>query len=69
MNQDPLFANPRYPADDYSLLQGSPAFTVGFVPFDAAQAGRINTQFESFSSVPASLAPAFPLQLMGPNSF
>ena len=69
MNADPLFSNPGYPADDYSILQGSPAFTVGFVPFDAAQAGRTNTQFESFSSVPASLAPAFPLQLMDPNSF
>jgi hypothetical protein len=38
--QNPGFANPSYPADDYSLPQGSPG--VGFVPFDASQAGRTN---------------------------
>ena len=69
LNADPLFANPVYPADDFSLLNGSPALKVGFVPFDPKQAGRTNTQFQSFSSVPTSMAPAFPLQLMSPSSF
>ena len=55
--------------DDYSLLNGSPALKIGFVPFDPNQAGRTNTTFQSFSSVPASMAPSFPLQLMDPSSF
>ena len=38
--QNPAFANPAYPADDYSLPKGSPG--VGFVVFDPAQAGRTN---------------------------
>lgn len=38
--QNPGFANPAYPADDYSLPKGSPG--VGFVPFDPSQAGRSN---------------------------
>jgi len=38
--QNPSFKNPAYPADDYSLPNGSPG--VGFVPFDPNQAGRSN---------------------------
>jgi uncharacterized protein (TIGR03437 family) len=36
--QNPGFANPGYPADDFSLPKGSPG--VGFVVFDFTQAGR-----------------------------
>lgn len=38
--QDPGFNNPGYPNDDFSLPGGSPG--VGFVVFDATQAGRVN---------------------------
>ena len=69
LNSDPEFTSPGYPADDYSLLTGSPALKIGFVPFDSNQAGRTNMQFQSFSSVPSSMAPAFPLQVMSPSSF
>jgi hypothetical protein len=65
LNQDPQFVNPIYPADDYTLLPGSPAFNVGFLPFDPSQAGRLTrNQF-----APASAQPAFPLQPMDPNDF
>ena len=37
--RNPGFANPAYPFDDYSLPAGSPG--VGFVPFDACEAGVI----------------------------
>ena len=40
MVQNPGFNNPAYPADDYSLPNGSPG--VGFVVFDPSQAGRSN---------------------------
>ena len=36
--QNPGFNNPAYPADDYSLPNGSPG--VGFVVFEPSQAGR-----------------------------
>jgi hypothetical protein len=38
--QNPGFNNPAYPADDYSLPNGSPG--AGFVVFDPSQAGRSN---------------------------
>ncbi len=38
--KNPAFKNPAYPADDYSLPQGSPG--AGFVVFDPTQAGRSN---------------------------
>lgn len=38
--KDPGFNNPAYPADDYSLPNGSPLS--GFVVFDPTQAGRSN---------------------------
>ncbi len=62
---DPLFANPTYPADDYTLLPGSPAPNVGFVPFDPGQAGRTTQTI----TVPATVPAAFPLQLMDPTTF
>jgi hypothetical protein len=52
-NMDPLFTNPYYPADDYSLQSGSPASSVGFVPFDLNAPGR-----KTGSPVPA-VAPTF----------
>jgi hypothetical protein len=65
INLDPLFTNPAYPNDDYSLLPGSPAALVGFVPFDPGQAGRTTT----FLNAPMNPAPAFPRQLMDPRDF
>jgi hypothetical protein len=41
MFADPLFANPAN--DDYTLSANSPAFGLGFVAFDASQAGRLPT--------------------------
>ena len=37
---DPLFTNPVYPTDDFSLQSGSPATQVGFVPFNVNSPGR-----------------------------
>jgi len=37
---DPLFVNPYYPADDFSLQSGSPAGQVGFIAFDVNAPGR-----------------------------
>jgi len=57
--QNPGFKNPAYPADDYSLPQGSPG--VGFVPFDASQAGRSNPVL-----MPPAIAATFPTKLYNP---
>ncbi len=46
--KNPGFANPAYPVDDYSLPHGSPG--VGFVPFDACDAGVMRQP--EFSSEP-----------------
>jgi hypothetical protein len=59
--EDPRFANPKYPADDFSLLAGSPASKIGFVPFDPKQAG-----LTSPLPRPPAQPPAFPLQLLNP---
>jgi hypothetical protein len=59
---DPVFANPNYPADDYTLQSGSPALSIGFVPFDPSQAGRTTTGQAPL----ATPAPSFPLQTMDP---
>lgn len=40
---DPMFANPVYPADDFTLPASSPATAIGFVPFDPTMAGRTST--------------------------
>ena len=50
--QNPGFKNPAYPADDFSLPNGSPG--VGFVVFDPTQAGRSNPVIN-----PPPVAPAF----------
>ncbi len=57
--QDPGFANPAYPADDFSLPKGSPG--VGFVLFDPSQAGRINPVL-----MPPAVAATFPTKLFNP---
>lgn len=61
-NQDPLFANAG--SDDFSLLPGSPAVGLGFVPFDPSLAGRTTTTLTA-PAVPA----AFPLQLMDRSDY
>jgi hypothetical protein len=57
MVADPQFRSPA--TGDFSLLPGSPAASVGFVPFDPSQAGRIAPSLELPPPVPA----AYPLQL------
>jgi len=57
--QNPGFANPAYPADDYSLPKGSPGF--GFVVFDASQAGRSNPVIH-----PPAVAATFPTKMYNP---
>jgi len=52
---DPLFTNPNYPADDFSLQSGSPAGEVGFVAFDVNAPGR-----ESGAAAVPAVAAAFP---------
>jgi hypothetical protein len=54
--QNPGFNNPTYPADDYSLLKGSPG--LGFVVFDPTQAGRTNPAI-----MPPAVAATFPTKL------
>jgi len=61
---DPMFVNPRYPADDFTLRAGSPASQIGFVPFDPKQAGRSSPGIK-----PPPVPAAFPLQLLDPNDF
>jgi hypothetical protein len=61
---NPLFANPNYPADNYTLASNSPAFTIGFVQFNPALAGILPG---SLAANPAT-APAFPLQLFNPST-
>lgn len=57
--QNPGFANPTYPADDFSLPKGSPG--VGFVVFDPSQAGRTNAVLK-----PPAIPPAFPIKPYNP---
>ncbi|HUI98176.1 MAG TPA: right-handed parallel beta-helix repeat-containing protein [Xanthobacteraceae bacterium] len=52
--RDPHFANPAFPADDYSLPYGSP--NPFFVPFDANLAGRSRSHF---AFTPPPIAPTF----------
>ena len=59
--QNPGFNNPVYPADDFSLPKGSPG--VGFVPFDASQAGRPNPLIQ-----PPAVAATFPTKVLNPAS-
>jgi hypothetical protein len=57
--RNPGFANPTYPADDYSLPAGSPG--VGFVVFDPNQAGRSNPQIN-----PPTVAATFQTKTFNP---
>ena len=57
--QNPGFANPAYPADDYSLPHGSPG--MGFVVFDTSEAGRSNPVLK-----PPAVASTFPVRLFNP---
>jgi len=66
---DPQFANPNYPADDFTLKSGSSksesaASQIGFVPFDTKQAGRSDPVLK-----PPGVPSAFPLQLPEPGDF
>ena len=58
---DPGFKNPAYPADDYSLPNGSPG--VGFVPFDPTQAGRTNPVIN-----PPAVPATFPTKTFSPKT-
>ena len=57
--ENPGFANPGYPADDYSLPKGSPG--VGFVVFDPSRAGRSNAVIK-----PSAVAATFPTKPFNP---
>jgi hypothetical protein len=57
--QNPGFANPAYPADDFTLTNGSPM--PGFVVFDPKQAGRTNPVLK-----PPPVAATFPTKLFNP---
>jgi hypothetical protein len=57
--QNPGFKNPAYPADNYSLPQGSPG--IGFVVFDPNQAGRSNAVI-----MPPPIGATFPTQSFNP---
>ena len=58
--QNPGFANPTYPDDDYTLKE-SPG--VGFVVFDPKQAGRTNPVI-----VPPAVFGTFPISLFNPTT-
>ena len=57
--QNPAFANPAYPADDFSLPKGSPG--AGFVVFDLNQAGRTNPVIK-----PPAVTATFPTKTYNP---
>jgi hypothetical protein len=57
--QNPGFANPVYPADDFSLPKGSPG--AGFVVFDPNQAGRTTPVIK-----PPAVAATFPTKTYNP---
>ncbi|MFI5165655.1 MAG: right-handed parallel beta-helix repeat-containing protein [Thermoanaerobaculales bacterium] len=57
--QDPGFKDPTYPADDFSLLHGSPG--VGFVVFDLDEAGRTNPLIK-----PPAVPATFPTKTFNP---
>jgi len=56
---NPLFVDPYYPTDDYTLQAGSPAGQVGFVPFDVNAPGRTSS-----SILPPAVAPTFTTAVM-----
>jgi hypothetical protein len=55
---DPMFVNPTPGVDNFQLSSSSPARSLGFVPFDTSQVGRLHW----FSTSAPYNAPAFPLQ-------
>ncbi|MDX2145586.1 MAG: right-handed parallel beta-helix repeat-containing protein [Rhodospirillaceae bacterium] len=57
--KNPGFANPAYPADDFSLPSGSPGS--GFVVFDPNAAGRTSAAF-----TPPAVAATFPTATFNP---
>jgi uncharacterized protein (TIGR03437 family) len=57
--QNPEFKNPAYPADDFSLPNGSPG--AGFVVFDPSQAGRSNPVIN-----PPAVPATFPTKSFNP---
>jgi len=57
--KNPLFRDPSYPIDDYSLLNGSPL--PGFRVFDPNEAGRTNLFLQ-----PPPIASAFPTETFNP---
>jgi hypothetical protein len=59
--QNPGFANPAYPADDYSLPKGSPL--AGFIVFDPNQAGRSNPVIS-----PPAVAATYPTKPFNPET-
>jgi len=63
--EDPLFVNSTPGVDDFRLQPNSPAFSLGFVAFDASKAGRLPT---ATLQAPYN-APAFPLLTAAMTSF
>ena len=61
---NPLFANPSYPADNFTLAANSPARAIGFVPFNPAVAGILPGSL----ALNPSTSSAFPLQLFNPST-
>jgi hypothetical protein len=62
--EDPRLANPRFPADDFTLLPDSPAKKIGFQPFNPKEAGTTTPHWR-----PPAQPPAFPLQVLNPSDF
>ena len=61
LNEDPRFVDAGYPADDFRLRPDSPASKIGFVPFDARQAGRTSTELKM-----PPIPHAFPVVVLDP---
>ncbi len=61
---NPLFTAASYPTYNFTLASNSPAFSIGFVPFDPSQAGVIPGSTPPPPPTPA----AFPLQLLNSGS-
>lgn len=64
INENPGFADPRYPADNFTLQSNSAVVKIGFVPFDPKQAG-LSTPLPR----PPSQPPAFPLEVLDPGEY
>ena len=62
---DPLFVNPTPGVDNFTLNTNSPARSIGFVPFDPSQAGRLPT---ATLKAPVN-APGYPPQKPAITSF